>query len=163
MAKCDAFIVSRIIFSLVFARLGGRNDYNSFSINIGTNKLEHDLQDTSPFLSKFQLMCTIAEKDMSTFWIYFRRKFRSASHIASSKKAFVILLKSRPDVVKYIRKLTYTLEFNHVHAPQFSPHLNFMTIISSHPSFQISSEQFLISIASKSTLRFWTGIDWTLP
>jgi hypothetical protein len=28
-------------------------------------------------------------------------------HIASSKKGFVKLLKSRPDVVKYIRKLTY--------------------------------------------------------
>ena len=63
----------------------------------------------------------------------------------------------------YIRKLTYTLKFNHVHAPQFSPHLNFTAIISSHPSFQISSEHFLISIASKSTLHFWTGIDWTLP
>ena len=44
VAKCDVFIVSRIIFSLVFAR--GRNDYISFSINIGTNKLEHDPQDT---------------------------------------------------------------------------------------------------------------------
>ena len=127
LAKCDVFIISRIIFSLTFAR--GRNNYISFSINIRTNKLEHDLQDMSPFLSNFQLTCTVAEKDMSTFG------YSSASHIASSKKAFVRLLKSRPDVVKYIRNLTYTLEFNHVHAPQFSLHLNFTTIISSHPSF----------------------------
>ena len=31
-------------------------------------------------------------------------------HIGSSKKGFVKLLKSRPDVVKYIRKLTYKVE-----------------------------------------------------
>ena len=31
-------------------------------------------------------------------------------HVASSKKGFVKLLKSRPDVVEYIRKLTYKLE-----------------------------------------------------
>jgi hypothetical protein len=30
--------------------------------------------------------------------------------IASSKKGFVKLLNSRPDVVKYIRKLTYKME-----------------------------------------------------
>jgi hypothetical protein len=29
-------------------------------------------------------------------------------HLASSKKGFAKLLKNRPDVVKYIRKLTYT-------------------------------------------------------
>ena len=33
-------------------------------------------------------------------------------HIASSKKGFVKLLESRPDVVKYIRKLTYKMENN---------------------------------------------------
>ena len=33
-------------------------------------------------------------------------------HDASSKKGFVKLLKSRPDVVKYIRKLTYKIENN---------------------------------------------------
>jgi hypothetical protein len=32
--------------------------------------------------------------------------------IASSKKGFVKLLKSRPDVVKYIRKLTYRVDYN---------------------------------------------------
>ena len=32
-------------------------------------------------------------------WIYFRRKFRSASHIASSKKAFVKLLKMYQEVI----------------------------------------------------------------
>ena len=31
-------------------------------------------------------------------------------HIRSSKKAFVKLLEGRPDVVKYIRKLTYIVE-----------------------------------------------------
>ena len=39
-------------------------------------------------------------------------------------------------------------------------------IICSHPSFQISSEQFLVSAASQSplqTCRTWTGIHWTLP
>ena len=53
--------------------------------------------------------------------------YSSASHIASSKKAFVKLLTKCCIFV------------------------------------QISSEHFLISIASKSTLHFWTGIDWTLP
>ena len=47
-------------------------------------------------------------------------------HIASSKKGFVKLLRSRPDVAKHIRKLTYTIEYDHVQSPQFSPHhLNF--------------------------------------
>ena len=68
-------------------------------------------------------------------------------HVASSKKGFVKLLESRPDVVKYIRKLTYTIEFDHL-LSIFSPHpslnLDTTTIICSHPSFQISSEQFLV-------------------
>ena len=103
MDKCDVFIVSRIIFSLVFAR--GRNDYISFSINIRTNKLEHDLQDTSPFLSNFQLTCTVAERTRTCQHLDIVP--RGSSHIASSKKAFVKLLKSRPEVivVEYIRKL----------------------------------------------------------
>ena len=33
-------------------------------------------------------------------------------HVASSKKGFVKLLKSRPDVVKYIRKLTYKVGYD---------------------------------------------------
>ena len=45
-------------------------------------------------------------------------------HIAS-KKRFVKLLESRPDVVKYIRKLTYTIEYDHVRSPPISPLLNF--------------------------------------
>jgi hypothetical protein len=45
--------------------------------------------------------------------------------IASSKKAFVMLLKSKPDVVKYIRKLTYTIGCDHVQELEFSPDLNF--------------------------------------
>ena len=40
---------------------------------------------------------------------------------ASSKKGFVKLLKRRPEVVKYIRKLTYNLEYNDsFHASSFS-------------------------------------------
>ena len=45
-------------------------------------------------------------------------------YIASSKKGFVKLLRSKPDVVKYIRNLTYTIEHDHVLSPQFSPGLN---------------------------------------
>ena len=45
---------------------------------------------------------------------------------ASSKKGFVKLLRSKPDVVKYIRNLTYSIEYDHVQSPQLSPHhLNF--------------------------------------
>ena len=37
-------------------------------------------------------------------------------------------------------------------------------MICSHSSFQIFSEQFLFSTASKSTqIQHWTGISWTLP
>ena len=43
-------------------------------------------------------------------------------HVASSKKGFVKLLKSRPDVVRYIRKLTYQVGYNnHFQSRQFSP------------------------------------------
>ena len=34
-------------------------------------------------------------------------------HIQSSKKGFIKLLKSRPDVVKYIRKLTYKVGYTY--------------------------------------------------
>ena len=33
-------------------------------------------------------------------------------HVASSKEGFIKLLKSRPDVVKYIRKLTYNVGYH---------------------------------------------------
>ena len=45
-------------------------------------------------------------------------------HVASSKKGFVKLLESKPDVVKYIRELTYIIDYDHVQSPHFSPHLN---------------------------------------
>ena len=46
LGKCDVFIVSRIIISLlVFAR--GRNNHISFSINIRSNELKHDLYYTN--------------------------------------------------------------------------------------------------------------------
>ena len=38
--------------------------------------------------------------------------YNATSLLASSKKGFVKLLKSRPEVVKYIRKLKYNVIFN---------------------------------------------------
>jgi len=74
------------------------------------------------------------------------------NHVASSKKGFVKLLKSRPDVVKYIRKLIYTMGYATT------------KIICSHPAFQISFEQFLVSTASQSLLIcIGNGLHWTLP
>jgi hypothetical protein len=72
--------------------------------------------------------------------------------IASSKEGFIKLLKSRPNVVKYIRNLVCIV---------MCAITSTTTIIYSHPSFQISSEQFLVSTTSHSII--WTGIHWTLP
>ena len=36
----------------------------------------------------------------------------AASRLASSKKAFIKLIRSRPDVINYIRKLTYEVSYN---------------------------------------------------
>jgi hypothetical protein len=44
--------------------------------------------------------------------------------VAYSKKGFIKLLESRPDVVRYIRKLTYTMDSSYDHAPHLPPHLN---------------------------------------
>ena len=55
-------------------------------------------------------------------------------HVASSKKGFVKLLESRPDVVKYIRKLTYTIEFDHL-----------LSIFSPHPSLNLDDDDNLLS------------------
>ena len=65
--------------------------------------------------------------------------------LASSKKGFVKLLKSRPEIVKYIRKLTYNVEYNEDD--------------DDHPSFYISSQHFLVWTVSKSPLQVWTGVD----
>ena len=46
-------------------------------------------------------------------------------HVPSSKMGFVKLLEWRPDVVKYIRNLTYTIIYDHVITPHFAPVLNF--------------------------------------
>ena len=46
-------------------------------------------------------------------------------HVASSKKGFVKLLKSRPDVVRYIRKLKYKIEYNHLQLESSLAHPNF--------------------------------------
>ena len=64
-------------------------------------------------------------------------------HVASSKKGFVKLLKSRPEVVKYIRKLTYNVPpYNNTDDHLLSPilfnllptfsHLNSLSINTSH-------------------------------
>jgi hypothetical protein len=63
-------------------------------------------------------------------------------HIASSKKGFLKLFKSRPDVVKYIRTLTYTVSYDscfnddddHLLSPilRTIPRLNCLTITASH-------------------------------
>ena len=45
LVKCDVFTVFRIIFSLVFAR--GRKNHISFSINIWSNKLKHEIHYTN--------------------------------------------------------------------------------------------------------------------
>ena len=84
--------------------------------------------------------------------------------VASSKKGFVKLLESRPEVVKYIRKLTYkwgdfTFAINYYSPIQVSK----TRIKGSHPFFQTSSEQFFVSAASQLMVQIWTGIHWTLP
>ena len=74
---------------------------------------------------------------------------------ASSKNAFVKLLKRRPDIVKYIRKLTYELEADDCFQPsqpsQYSGYYVDNALLS-WLSLQISSEQFLFSTASQSRL-----------
>ena len=82
--------------------------------------------------------------------------------IASPLKRFVELLGSRPDIAKYIRKVTYICN----NMFQFFPTLQVSsttTIVYSHPAFQISLEQFFTSIASRSPLHSSTGIHLTLP
>ena len=76
-------------------------------------------------------------------------------HVASSKKGFVKLLKSRPDVVKYIRKLTYKVaptypSFDNDH--QFSPILpNLLRTIS-----------LLSYLAIKASKLDWNTLDSSL-
>ena len=87
------------------------------------------------------------------------------SSLASSKRGFVKLLRSGPDVVNYIRKLTYTMNNKYDNHPLLHlslishSHIQVMRMICSHPSFQISSERFLVSNTSKSALHGWTGIN----
>ena len=61
--------------------------------------------------------------------------------VASPKKRFVNLLNSSPDVVKYIRELTYTISDRNYRRSSFDE---------DDLPFQISSEQFLVSNVSKS-------------
>ena len=56
-------------------------------------------------------------------------------HVASSKKGFVKLLKSRPDVVNYIRKLTY----------EVSDNLQTLGLSATHPSFN-NDDHLLLSL-----------------
>ena len=89
----------------------------------------------------------------------------SDSSLASSKKGFVKLLRSRPDIVNYISKHTYTMNIKYDNHPLSHlslishPPIQVTRMICSHPSFQISSEQFLVSNTSKSALHGWTGIN----
>ena len=46
------------------------------------------------------------------------------NYVASSKKGFVKLLTSRPDVVKYIRKLTYKMGYDYNAQSSQTPHVN---------------------------------------
>jgi hypothetical protein len=52
----------------------------------------------------------------------------NSSYLTSSKKGFVKLLESRPDVVKYIRKLTYRIESNYFRSSRCRER-------ATHPSF----------------------------
>ena len=52
--------------------------------------------------------------------------------VVSSKKGFVKLLESRPAFVEYIRKLKFTIEYDHVQSPQFSPQHLLTTTICAH-------------------------------
>ena len=84
---------------------------------------------------------------------------------ASSKKGFVKLLKSRPDVVSYIRVLTYRMRYdNRYRLSQFSPtHPN-------HPSFDSDDDllspilpNFLRTIPLLTCLKIYGSLlDWNL-
>ena len=73
-------------------------------------------------------------------------------NIPSSKKGFVKLLKSRPDVVKYIRKLTYKVSRNDDEDVNLLPPILFL------PTF---SRLNCLSITSHS-LRKWNKLDSSL-
>ena len=77
--------------------------------------------------------------------------YNATSLLASSKKGFVKLLKSRPEVVKYhdIRKLKYNVIFNELEADD--------DLLS--PILLNSSQHFLVSRVSQSPLHVGTGIN----
>ena len=113
---------------------------------VGENKDTNLLKDLSLVSHSFHQICskhlfaTVELHDAD--WDY---------HLASSKKGFVKLIKSRPDVVNYIRKLTYkvgyTYEVEHIGRSPFvfpPTHSRTARMIYSHLSFQISSVQFLV-------------------
>ena len=63
-------------------------------------------------------------------------------HVASSKKGFVKLLQNRPDVVQYIRKLTYKVDPSFDNDDRLSPILpNFLRTISSLNRLTITSSK----------------------
>ena len=63
-------------------------------------------------------------------------------YVASSKKGFLKLLKSRPDVVKYIRKLTYEVSYYYDDDLRFSRILpKFLRTISGLNSLKITASQ----------------------
>ena len=83
---------------------------------IGENKDTDLLKELAlvshPFLQicSKHLFATVELHDAANDW---------TGHVASSKKGFIKLLKSRPDVVKHIRKLTYTVSYNYQSLPTY--------------------------------------------
>ena len=86
-------------------------------------------------------------------------------HVASSKKGFVKLLENKPDVVKYIRNLTYIIEYDHVLSPQISPHLNFDNddnrLSPILPNF-LRTISHLNSLKISASLMFWNDVNPSL-
>jgi hypothetical protein len=81
--------------------------------------------------------------------------------IASPKKGFFNLLKSRPDVVKYIRKLSYrTIYYYHLPDPSFDHDLLLAPIILSNFDPTISRLDSLTINVSNST---WNVLESVTP
>ena len=72
----------------------------------------------------------------------------SSRHLASSKKGFIKLLKSKPDVVEYIRKLRYRVENTRWEYNTPFPHLQFS---STYP--RLDNDDYLLSPILPNLLR----------
>jgi hypothetical protein len=94
---------------------------------VGENKYTYLLQDLALVSQSFLQICS-----KHLFATVELHDAVPEYHIASSKKGFVKLLKSRPNVVKYIRKLTYKLGSNINNDDHLLSHIlqNFLPTIS---------------------------------